>query len=466
MRHCGLTRPRPKDLSKQNPTELQYWLQGDFREDQWKSIMNALRGSDGSINTLPERVYRLFSKGITWKFFATGQYNSNQGTFDSLESIHNNLHTLAGGMGHLSYPAVAAFDPLFWLHHNNVDRLFAIYQAVHSEAADPGDGGAAYYAQTYKDPRTGLTVGPLDGLAPFSKDAKGTLWNSTDCQDTFKLNYTYPELQKWKFTSGGTLQAKEYRASINRAIDSKYSTTAKAVLTLPENAELAKRHLLSLNTGNLAVEHFPTLLMDQAQSLLGAPAPPAAVAPTLVSAPESWSTPDYVVNVLFDRFALRGGLPYTVRIFLGAVPTGSLLDLGRTPTQIGIVYNFASPVEGRGLDATGCANCQAQRAAGVLETGQVILTDHLAQRVAAGADGLASLDVADVVPYLKRNLHWRVTARGQPVALEELPALKVGVAVGRATHFRSGATLSTYEVHRPLWEVTEGMVAGARPGDF
>lgn len=35
----------------------------------------------------------------------------------SLEDVHNSIHGLVGNKGHMNYPEVAAFDPIFWLHH-------------------------------------------------------------------------------------------------------------------------------------------------------------------------------------------------------------------------------------------------------------------------------------------------------------------------------------------------------------
>jgi tyrosinase len=38
--------------------------------------------------------------------------------FGSFEDIHNTIHRLVGGnAGHMSNVAIAAFDPIFWLHH-------------------------------------------------------------------------------------------------------------------------------------------------------------------------------------------------------------------------------------------------------------------------------------------------------------------------------------------------------------
>src|SRR4051794_6699718 len=40
----------------------------------------------------------------------------------SLEGIHNTYHNLIGYGGHMNDPRFAAFDPVFWLHHCNIDR--------------------------------------------------------------------------------------------------------------------------------------------------------------------------------------------------------------------------------------------------------------------------------------------------------------------------------------------------------
>lgn len=34
----------------------------------------------------------------------------------------------------MQFPEVAGFDPVFWLHHANVDRLFAMWQALYPDS--------------------------------------------------------------------------------------------------------------------------------------------------------------------------------------------------------------------------------------------------------------------------------------------------------------------------------------------
>jgi len=48
---------------------------------------------------------------------------------------HNHVHDWVGGV--MSDPANAPLDPVFWLHHAEVDRLWHIWQTTHPEAAPP-----------------------------------------------------------------------------------------------------------------------------------------------------------------------------------------------------------------------------------------------------------------------------------------------------------------------------------------
>ena len=51
---------------------------------------------------------------ISSNYFYKGQSFENWG---SLEDVHNAIHVYTGGGGHMGDTEVAAFDPIFWLHH-------------------------------------------------------------------------------------------------------------------------------------------------------------------------------------------------------------------------------------------------------------------------------------------------------------------------------------------------------------
>ena len=135
-------------------------------------------------------------------------------------------------------------------------------------------------------------------LAPFHIDGKGTYYDSSNCSYQQKsLGYTYPELQKWldKYKTNGVFDKQKYQSQLRTTVDSKYSTTAKSALGLPEQERLATAHMSGLSAKNLAVENIsPYLVQIARQANLEAPkpsAPPAA----------SWEEYDYVVNVVYDR---------------------------------------------------------------------------------------------------------------------------------------------------------------------
>ena len=59
-------------------------------------------------------------------------FSNMQDGFDSIESIHGAVHVTVGGPnGHMAYIGYAAFDPIFYLHHCNIDRLCAMWQALY-----------------------------------------------------------------------------------------------------------------------------------------------------------------------------------------------------------------------------------------------------------------------------------------------------------------------------------------------
>jgi tyrosinase len=55
------------------------------------------------------------------------------GTFSTfrmgLEGIHNGVHVWVGGT--MSWISTAPADPIFWMHHAQIDRLWSVWQAAH-----------------------------------------------------------------------------------------------------------------------------------------------------------------------------------------------------------------------------------------------------------------------------------------------------------------------------------------------
>jgi tyrosinase len=72
-------------------------------------------------------LYKILSQYSTFDQFTSGSCTT--GGVGTLELLHGPIHT-KNSPGHMAPSAVTAFDPMFWLHHANVDRQLALYQAV------------------------------------------------------------------------------------------------------------------------------------------------------------------------------------------------------------------------------------------------------------------------------------------------------------------------------------------------
>lgn len=75
-----------------------------FRENSVIKILNMISDDPGYDD------YEIFSTAKVLK-------NKTGDRCGSLEGLHNQYHNNIGGSGHMSQVPVAAFDPVFWMHH-------------------------------------------------------------------------------------------------------------------------------------------------------------------------------------------------------------------------------------------------------------------------------------------------------------------------------------------------------------
>ncbi|CAE6511666.1 unnamed protein product [Rhizoctonia solani] len=121
----------------------------------------------------------------------------------SLEQPHNTLHLVLGGIGHMMDPDFANFDPIFYLHHCNIDRLLAFWEHIYPDywMGEKGyttpDGGNKDFIQPDGkfESETPIVKASTD-LTPFRK-GDGSYWisNNTRWADqSEKKYYTYPPI--------------------------------------------------------------------------------------------------------------------------------------------------------------------------------------------------------------------------------------------------------------------------------
>jgi tyrosinase len=146
-----------------------------------------------------DKVYYLIARQTEYAPFSNTGYPAElrNGSYDSIESIHNQIHGMVGGSGHMAYIPFSAFDPIFWLHHCNIDRLFAIWSAINPDSyVVPQVNDIGTYAEG-----PGATEDVNTPLWPFRRDSQGRFHTAATARNTKSFGYSYPEIVDWGVTT-------------------------------------------------------------------------------------------------------------------------------------------------------------------------------------------------------------------------------------------------------------------------
>ncbi|CAD6439069.1 1e1b8ba9-904a-47e5-873c-05ef1d1af1bd [Sclerotinia trifoliorum] len=312
---------------------------------------------DNSAASFRNRLYNLFTNYHDYSTFSNEAWitASSPGDFDSIESLHDQIHGLTGSGGHMSYIDYSAFDPIFFLHHAMVDRCFAIWQTLnpHSYVTPKA---ASYSTFT-------MTAGSIQDastpLKPFYDAGGNNFYSSSDVVSTEAFGYAYPE----------TVQGGNTTAQAIKAINLLYGTTAPAKTishrsTRETSSRIAGRELQVNSSSNLPV------LATNGQYT------------------------EWIANIQAKKFALSKS--FFVHVFLGPFkdePSSWSFE----PNLVGTHCVFAK------LSSSGAVAADPNQ----LVTGTIPLTSALLDDISQGL--LHSLNDEDVEPYLKKNLHYRIT---------------------------------------------------------
>ncbi|PMD13322.1 Di-copper centre-containing protein [Hyaloscypha hepaticicola] len=201
----------PSDLPDKPFNQYQQTMRYPTTGDSTARSQNNLVAQqlDNSAPSFRQRLYSLFTNYHSYQYFSNeAWFNSSNDPngYDSIESVHDQIHGLTGGGGHMSYIDYSAFDPAFWLHHAMIDRCFAMWQVL-----NPGSyvtpEPATYntftnYAGQMQDVNSALT--------PFYTDSFGSFWTSAEVVNTTTFGYAYAE------TSGTTNAMSQVITAINK----------------------------------------------------------------------------------------------------------------------------------------------------------------------------------------------------------------------------------------------------------
>ncbi|KAG9042400.1 hypothetical protein FS837_010910 [Tulasnella sp. UAMH 9824] len=390
LRHPNLTLASPHS----NVTEMIT----DLRSDQ---------------DHIRQSIHHLLTRVKTWPAFSNHTPGAGGSASNSIGAIHDGIHLNVGGQGHMSDSAVAAFDPIFYLHHANVDRITALWQALNPNiwvTEGPGVSG------TFTLPASALQNKDTD-LPPFWNGAI-SFWDSKDCREyQTKLGYTYPEFIGLNINDKSAVQA-----AIRAGTRHNFAFAAAAAPAV------------SASAAELVDETPATQAAPAAAMRAQAPVP----APPTDSAEATFT--DWTARIHVNKYA--AGCSFSVLIFLGPVPE-DLAQWCTSESYVGAQHVFTNS------QAEQCENCRNTAEAQI--EGFVHLNNAIAAR-----SGLDSFDPEVVEPYLKENLAWRI--------------LKVGT-VPAANFQKSRRCKSSSSLHpwdsmkhagtgRHCHEITEG-----QPGD-
>lgn len=106
--------------------------------------------------------------------------------YPPVESPHNSMHGIVGGNGgQMGNVGLAAFDVIFWLHHCNIDRIYAGYLQSNNDSQLEFEKHEEHMSKDlYEMP-----------LEPFKKE-DGTAFYPIDTFHTTHLNFKYDNIPK------------------------------------------------------------------------------------------------------------------------------------------------------------------------------------------------------------------------------------------------------------------------------
>jgi hypothetical protein len=129
-----------------NPTPAPAWwppgLTGWLLPSFFGTASGALKRGLSALSGLPTvtDIRTTLAKGTYSAFQNAIESGNGLASFPS-QQMHNGMHGWVGGPGQMSQPLYSPFDPIFYLHHCNIDRLWAMWQADGHATEYPVSGG-------------------------------------------------------------------------------------------------------------------------------------------------------------------------------------------------------------------------------------------------------------------------------------------------------------------------------------
>lgn len=376
---------------------------------------------DRILPSLQERLFNLFSNYPDYGPFSNKNWGgrTSESGFDSLESLHDEIHIEVGNLGHLFYIQYSAFDPIFFLHHAMVDRIVAMWQILHPYSWVTEQ---ATMTPTFTLER-GVMQNSSTDLAPFYADVDGAFWNSETARYTQAFGYSYPEIVN---LGAGENQGRnpDDRARLSSTINRLYGSSSLSTMARRRKRSEARRTEPWLNgwlpwTKDGTTSRSPEIPDLSAKMTHGMVSAASAVV-------QGNRYTEWLANVRVTHGALNGS--FSVHFFLGP-PAADHHAWRVAPNLVGTMGVFA--MTNSVSDNQIC--------------GTVPLTSSLVRMVARGA--LSKLDAGDAQPYLIRHLQFRIAGPSGEVDPTEVKGLCVEIS-------SSEVEVAEHDWELPIWGPT------------
>ncbi|KAL8738305.1 MAG: hypothetical protein Q9181_000894 [Wetmoreana brouardii] len=365
-----------------------------------------------SQDTYAQRFMNLLQAYPRFTNFSNSAWTPNSPGYDSLESLHNQIHGLLGNGGHMAVIDYAGFDPVFWLHHTQTDRLLAIWQALHPdsyvETSNEPIGSAVLAAGAQTDVNT--------PLKPFHKDAAGNFLTSADVANIEKLGYSYPEIQG------------KSQSEIKAAVNALYASSSGKTITRRDTVEAHDTKLAPLIAAGLSNE---------------------APVETVPDPPATGNYTEWLSNIRVAKDAVEQ--TFFIHIFLG--------DFNPDPKS----WSFEPNLVGTHSIITPYVMKRDPNQSTIV-TGQIPLTRALRADQQKGLVDLGNETATK--DYLTKNLHWRVTTMDdKDVPRDQVPDLRVSVVTANVQAAQADDQFPIWGEMKVQTDITDGRPAGLSTGD-
>ncbi|KAI9835270.1 MAG: hypothetical protein M1819_002414 [Sarea resinae] len=397
---------------------------------------SALNSSSSSFRS---RLYNLFTNYDMFNNFSNEAWIPDGGQYpkyDSVESIHDQVHGLIGGSGNGNMAIIpySAFDPIFFLHHAMVDRVWAMWSALWTDTyVDPETQQYGTYTVTAGD-----TLDVNSPLTPFFYETNGNFWTSADVRNPKTFGYTYPDLVDWNVSNS------VYQANVRTIINTLYgpNTTATSGKRTGRGgrARAVKRdqgqdgeeetdgvvvEAASVSEKRCHKQHDEAIESDAAVDVKGAEA---------AGQPQAQTYNEYIANIRALKHSPSLGGSYFIHFYLSSPsssPVSSANLTSTSPTNASAPFTAPDHI-GTHAVFSGLSSTAISGAAYI--TGTIPLTPALRTHVASGA--LASLDPDVVRPFLRSGFDWTVQLHNGTIlpSTYAVEGLEISVVTASVSH--------------------------------